>query len=75
MITKYVGVFCVSCGKFNVLTTYQVERPEQLGTDCSLEGEDEYACLYCGYKCYYLDDAIAHTFSPDGAEPQYPKKR
>jgi hypothetical protein len=78
MLTKYVGVFCVSlkCGKFNVLTTYEVERPEEIGTDCRfrLEDENPFACGYCGDKCYHTDDVIVHSTSPEGANPQYPHR-
>jgi hypothetical protein len=76
MITKYVGVFCVEpkCGRFNVLTTYQVERPEQIATDCRLFPVP-LVCNYCGGSCYHLDEAIAHALSPDGKEPQYPNRR
>jgi 5-methylcytosine-specific restriction endonuclease McrA len=75
MITKYVGVFCVSpkCGRFNVLTKYEVARAEQIGTDCRLWPE-EYSCVYCGDRCFHRDDVIVHSLSLDGREPQYPHR-
>jgi len=77
MVTMYVGVFCVSpkCGKFNVLTQYEVERPEQIGTDFRFPLDEEpFACGYCGNECYHRDDVIAHSTSPDGGSPQYPHR-
>ena len=76
MITKYVGLFCANpaCGKFCVLTTYEVERPEQVAAGLTLLPLS-HTCNYCGDIRYYPDEEIAHALSPDGVEPQYPNKR
>jgi hypothetical protein len=76
VITKYVGLFCVSptCGKFNVLTTYEVERLEQVAASCR-PLPLRLTCNDCGDSRIHPDEGVAHALSPDGAEPQYPNRR
>jgi len=76
MITKYVGLFCANpkCGKFTVLTTYEVERLEQVAATCR-PLPLKLVCHHCGNSRIHHDDEIAHSLSPDGKEPQYPNRR
>src|SRR5208283_3971420 len=72
VITKYVGVRCARCKKFIVLSSHQVERPEQIGTDFDISSAPEIRCPHCGDVCAYSVVDVAHSTSPDGSNPQYP---
>ena len=72
MITKYVGVRCVKCKKFIIMSSHQVERAEQIGTNFDISTAPEIRCPHCGDVCAYSMADVAHSASPDGANAQYP---
>src|SRR5215467_652155 len=76
MITRYVGVFCGSCGQFNSLKKFETDDP-QGGPSFEFAIPDDYSCMHCFQSIQYKPQAVAHCATPDGKSPvsfQLPKE-
>jgi len=76
MITRYAGVFCGSCGRFNSLKKFETDNP-QGGPSFDFTIPDDYSCMHCFQSVQYKPQAVAHCATGDGKEPvcfQLPKE-
>jgi len=65
MVSKFYGTFCMHCGKFRLLDSYDVARSEDIITNVFLSEDTEITCEHCGQTSPY--GSVAHAFSEEGA--------
>ena len=76
MVTRYAGLFCGSCWRFNSLKQFETDSP--LGSPSfDFTSPDDYSCMHCFQSVHYKPQAVAHCATPGGEDPvcfQLPKQ-